>query len=197
MKENKTTYFFVRHGQTDWNVQGKIQGHTDISLNDRGRQQAAALKRLLRDIHFSACFSSDLQRAAETASIVVEGRFLEIVKEDTLRERHYGDFQGKLSEEYEASTVEQRASIESNESLRKRIETFLADKAQHPIEHQGNILIVTHGGFMFGVLALVLNLPFDLENDVVIDNTAYVQMYFSGSKWVIEKTEGITLPKAQ
>jgi broad specificity phosphatase PhoE len=190
--DKKTTYFFVRHGQTDWNVQGKIQGHTDIPLNDTGRQQAAQLKKMLEDTHFSACFSSDLQRASETASIVVEDRPIEIVKETRLRERHYGDFQGKSSKEYEASTVEQRVSLEQKEDLRKRIEAFLVDKSQQ-IEHPGNVLIVTHGGFISSVLAIILNIPFDTKKDIGIDNAAYVQMYFSGSEWVVEKTVGITL----
>ncbi len=88
MLSKKTTYFFVRHGQTDWNLQGKIQGHTDIPLNDTGREQAKSLKKILEGTPFSACFASDLQRAVETASIVVEGRSLDVVKEKLLRESH-------------------------------------------------------------------------------------------------------------
>ncbi len=192
--DKKTTYFFVRHGQTDWNVQGKLQGHTDIPLNETGRQQAAALKNLLREINFSACFSSDLQRASETAAIVVSECPLEIVKESRLRDRNYGDFEGKSFKDFEDVMLEQCASVENRGEVRKRIEAFLVDKAEQK-QHQGNVLIVTHGGFMSSVLALVLNLPFENKAAIGIGNAAYVQMYFSGSEWVVEKTVGITLPE--
>ncbi len=177
-------------------MQGRLQGHSDIPLNETGRQQAAALKELLQDTHFSACFSSDLQRAAETASIVVEGRSLAIAKESRLRDRNYGNFEGKAFKEFEAILLDQCVSVENREDVRKRIEEFLVDKAEQT-QHQGNIFIVTHGGFMSSVLALVLNLPFENKAAIGIGNTAYVQMYFSGSEWVVEKTVGITLPETK
>ena len=204
MKENelidkKTTYFFVRHGQTDWNVQGKVQGHTDIPLNEIGKQQARVLKKMLEETHFSACISSDMQRAVETASIVIEEYSLDVVKDSTLRTTHYGAFEGASWEEFNKMTPEQRAFIEQEQD--ERIKKFLIDKAQDV--SQGNTLVVTHGSVMCRLLIIVLNLPvacaggvgIDNAGGISIENTAYVQMYFSGSEWVIEKTEGITLPE--
>ena len=210
MKDNKTevgapfdrtTYFFVRHGQTDWNVQGKVQGHTDIPLNDIGKQQARTLKKMLDEIRFSACISSDMQRAVETASIVVENYSFDVSKDSTLRTTHYGVFEGASWEEFNKMTPEQRAFIEQEQD--ERIKKFLTDKAQNASEK--NVLVVTHGSVMCRLLIVVLNLHvasaggigIDNAGGIRIDNTAYVQMYFSGSKWIVEKMVGITLPEVQ
>src|SRR5271167_231879 len=72
--EEAALFYIVRHGQTDWNVEKRIQGCTDIPLNDRGREQAFELGKKLKDVDFAFCFSSDLQRAAETARIILSER---------------------------------------------------------------------------------------------------------------------------
>src|SRR5690348_12216267 len=68
--EDAAMLYIVRHGQTDWNVERRIQGNSDIPLNEVGRAQAAELKEKLKDIEFAFYFSSDLQRAVETARLV-------------------------------------------------------------------------------------------------------------------------------
>lgn len=186
-----TTYFFVRHGQTDWNVQGKMQGHTDIPLNDTGRNQAVALKKGLAEIAFSACLSSDLQRASETASIVISGSSLDVVQDEKLREFNHGDFEGKSWQEFqEAFSHEEHAALEHKKRL--HVQSFLSQLSQE--DFSGNVLVVTHGGFIASMLAVVLELSFVEAVDLTIENTAFVQMYFSGSKWVVEKTEGVQVP---
>ncbi|HEX7954762.1 MAG TPA: histidine phosphatase family protein, partial [Burkholderiales bacterium] len=84
----------VRHGETDWNVEGRIQGHQDIALNELGLAQADAVGRRLRDERFVVIYSSDLVRAYRTATPVVARPETDIVREPRLRERHLGVLQG-------------------------------------------------------------------------------------------------------
>jgi len=88
--------FFVRHGQTDWNVERKIQGQVDIELNDEGRKQAAQMRDELADMHFDAIFVSPLARARETAEIIAEPHeSTPVVIADELAERNFGEYEGK------------------------------------------------------------------------------------------------------
>jgi probable phosphoglycerate mutase len=91
-----------RHGQTDWNAQGRIQGHLDVPLNDLGRRQASRLTQPLRRLGAQAVLSSDLSRASETARIAVEPLGLDVKTDQRLREIHLGRAQGKTREELEA-----------------------------------------------------------------------------------------------
>ena len=88
--------YWMRHGETDWNRIGKIQGCTDIPLNDRGREQAREAARLLRGTEFDAAWCSPLSRAQETARLVLEGRGLEPRVDARLREVNFGPNDGRL-----------------------------------------------------------------------------------------------------
>ena len=91
--------YIVRHGQTDWNKLGKIQGHTDIELNDLGEKQALSIKEKLKDVKFDKVFSSPLKRAFKTAQIIYDG---EIVSDNRLKERYNGELEGKTKSEIKA-----------------------------------------------------------------------------------------------
>ena len=86
--------YLVRHGQTDWNLEKKTQGHTDISLNDNGREQALRVSDLLRNYKIDKIYSSDLLRASETAEIINKCLNLNIILDNRLREINYGDLEG-------------------------------------------------------------------------------------------------------
>lgn len=189
----KTQFFFVRHGQTDANVQNLLQGQSDPQLNEQGKQEAEALQKKLADTSFSACFSSDLQRASETASIIIVGRPLEVVKDSRLRERSYGIFEMRPDKDYKEATQEELATVETKEALRKRIIDFLNYAAQS--SYADNVLIVSHGGFMRHTLTYMLDLSPDRTADIAIKNTAFFKAYFSGTAWVVEELDGITVPE--
>ncbi|XP_073226922.1 phosphoglycerate mutase-like protein 4 isoform X2 [Cicer arietinum] len=108
----------VRHGQTIWNAESKIQGHLDVELNEIGRQQARAVAdKLSRGPKISGIYSSDLQRAFETAQIIASkcGE-LEVVKDLDLRERHKGDLQGLCHHEIaKTNPISYKALISNNE----------------------------------------------------------------------------------
>ena len=91
-----TRLCLIRHGQTDWNIQGRIQGQTDIPLNETGRTQAYVLAKLLKNEEFAAIFSSDLDRAKETAAILAASFCLPVTVEPRLREVNQGEWEGQL-----------------------------------------------------------------------------------------------------
>ena len=89
----------IRHGETDWHVATRIQGHTDIALNERGRQQAARLAQALADEALHAVYTSDLQRARDTAAALAQACGAPLREDLGLRERHFGHFEGATFEE--------------------------------------------------------------------------------------------------
>lgn len=93
-----TTLYLVRHGETDWNRLGLLQGTTDVPLNAAGREQARALAEALREEEMDAAYSSPLSRALQTAEAVLEGRGVEIRVLPELRELCYGLWQGRGSQ---------------------------------------------------------------------------------------------------
>jgi broad specificity phosphatase PhoE len=95
MKNNFCTIYLVRHGRTDWNEKGLIQGHTNIALNQEGKIQAENLARELKHIKFDKVFSSDLARAKQTAEIIALEHKLSVETSKALRERNFGKYEGK------------------------------------------------------------------------------------------------------
>src|SRR3989339_1397072 len=95
LRNNYCHLYLVRHGETEWNVQKIIQGHKDIPLNQKGEKQARRLAKKLVKIKFGVVFSSDLLRAKRTAEIVVLEKKIAVKTTKTLRERHFGRFEGK------------------------------------------------------------------------------------------------------
>ncbi|MFZ2296123.1 MAG: histidine phosphatase family protein, partial [Polaromonas sp.] len=90
-----TRIIAIRHGETTWNVDTRIQGHLDIPLNATGRKQAARMALALKDDPIAAVYASDLTRAWETAQYLGRARGLDVTAEEGLRERGFGDFEGK------------------------------------------------------------------------------------------------------
>lgn len=138
--------YIIRHGQTDWNVEGRNQGRTDIELNETGIKQAEKTAEKLKGEKFDFVFSSPLKRAYKTAQIVSNNH---IITNSRLIERCNGDLEGKLKSEYEglvdfADPNESRYGIEPLPAFRKRIADFFDDILKKYPEK--NILIVTHAG---------------------------------------------------
>src|SRR5512143_229699 len=95
----RTRICIIRHGETDWNVERRIQGHTDIPLNETGRAQALAMAFNAAHQRFDASYSSDLSRARETAQALAQREGHEVKLLPQLRERHFGLFQGMTAAE--------------------------------------------------------------------------------------------------
>lgn len=138
--------YFVRHGQTEWNRLGRMQGHIDIELNEEGKKQAQIVKEKLSGVKFDKVFSSPLKRAVETAQII-SGQ--DIVIDDRLIERFNGELEGKLKEEIEVypdfnDPNDTRFGIESLDVFRGRINNFLDEITKN--YKNKNILVTTHAG---------------------------------------------------
>jgi broad specificity phosphatase PhoE len=145
-----TTLLLVRHGETDWNAAGRLQGRTDRPLNDFGRRQAAALADRLADDGVAAIYTSDLARARETAEIVASRLELPVIADPALRERDWGTWEGLTPSERAAVAFEG----ETQEAHRERILGAVSRIAGlHSAER---VLLVTHGGSMRRVQAAVL-----------------------------------------
>lgn len=137
--------YIVRHGQTDYNINGRYGGRLDVPLNDKGIQEAYEVKEKLRDIKFDKIYSSPLQRAYLTAKII---RDKNIIIDDRIIERSNGELEGRLKSEIQEfpdfnDPNEIRYNIETITDFRTRIKNFLDDITSNNDE---NILIVTHAG---------------------------------------------------
>ncbi|MFZ4652414.1 MAG: histidine phosphatase family protein [Rubrivivax sp.] len=177
-----TQILAIRHGQTDWNAHGRIQGHLDIGLNDAGREQARRLGDALLGQDVAAVYSSDLQRARETAAEVSRATGAGVVLEPALRERAFGVFEGLTHTE-----IEQRWPEEVRR-WRQRDPAFAAQGGETLVEfharcvgaaqrlagaHRGEVIaLVAHGGVMDALYRAALRLPPDAPRTWALRNAS-------------------------
>lgn len=156
--QEPTRIIAIRHGETAWNVQGRIQGHLDVALNDTGLWQAREAARDLLDAAITCIYSSDLRRAMQTAQAIAQATAARVVAERRLRERSFGEYEGRTFAEVEleapthARLWRQRdpdyapAGGENLRALRERIASVVGELAARHAGEQ--IVIVSHGGVM-------------------------------------------------
>jgi broad specificity phosphatase PhoE len=167
----------VRHAETESNVGNVLQGHLDIPLTNRGLQQAERLAKRLQERHIDAVYSSDLLRARQTTEIIIGKRPLTVSYDVNLRERHYGEFQGRPVSELDKAF---RASGLLRESFRPdggenyhdveiRVTAFLDSILK---EHNDlTVLVVGHSGTNRIILRRLLQRPFAELLDFEQENT--------------------------
>lgn len=150
MAQNVTRVALIRHGMTDWNIAGKLQGRTDIPLNDVGRRQAEQVAVALQTEPWDALYTSPLARAYETAEII--GGILQLRPQMVadLTERNFGHLEGLTRDELNRSYPDRArnvpAGVESPEDLRARAENCLSALAgTHP---GGGIVVISHGAWI-------------------------------------------------
>lgn len=163
--------YITRHGQTDWNCKHKMQGQTDIPLNNRGREMAEQAYEEYKELHLDICYCSPLVRAKETAEIILRNRNIPIIIDERLIEMGFGEYEGlensfsipdcpinavfQQPEKYTASV----GGAESFEELFARTGEFL-DNVIYPQLQQGkDILIVGHGVMNASIVAQIKGLP--------------------------------------
>jgi broad specificity phosphatase PhoE len=139
-----TTLFLARHGETDWNRELRIQGSSDIELNDLGRAQARALAQELEHVELDAIYASDLSRARATAEVVAASHGLAVRFDPRLRERSFGSWEGLTREDIAVLPEGSRHDGETDDEVRERVvEAVQAIADEHPGE---TVLVVSHGG---------------------------------------------------
>jgi probable phosphoglycerate mutase len=147
-----TTLLLARHGQTDWNRDGRFQGHADPPLNAQGREQARALANELEKEPLTAVYSSDLRRAYETARFVAVRKGLEVRVDPQLRERDVGHWSGLTRAEIEERFPEElrlwhEGAVACGETREALAERVVAAARRIAAAHSGErVLVVTHGG---------------------------------------------------
>ena len=163
--------YIMRHGRTDWNERHKLQGRTDIPLNEEGRRMAEAAGEEYRDIPLDLCFCSPLVRAWETAEIVLRGRDIPIRTDDRLREMSFGSYEGTensfsipdcpvnvIFQRPEAYT-ESVGGAETFEELFAWTGDFLREVIDPLMEQGKNVLIVGHGAMNLSIISRVRGIP--------------------------------------
>ena len=184
----------VRHGETAWNAERRVQGQLDVPLNATGLAQAEAIARALAREKFDAIYSSDLARALQTAQPVAVRLGLDIIQEKDLRERHYGIFQKHTYAEVKVLFAEDYARfLERDPEFDFRTGESLRDFAKRSvaviqkIANKGNnIAIFTHGGVLDEVYRFIHRLPVDAPRDFSIPNCGINRIEAGAEPWRIE-----------
>jgi probable phosphoglycerate mutase len=158
LSDDVTRIVAIRHGETAWNVETRIQGQLDVGLNDRGRWQAQRLSQALAEERLDAIFASDLQRARDTARAIAEATGLPLRSDEALRERGFGEFEGltyaEIDERFPESARRWRQrdadfAPPGGESLvvfqARAVAALTAIARRHRGRH---VAIVTHGGVL-------------------------------------------------
>lgn len=158
-------FYLVRHGQTDWNAQEKVQGVTDIPLNETGLAQAAHARELMKDLPIDIIFSSPLVRAYKTAEIINEYHHVPIVPDARLKERNYGCFEAVHYNEYPGVEFWDYAQNKRYEGAETVLEVFqrvysLLDEIRRA--HPGKcVMLAMHGGAARAVYCYFNGFPKD------------------------------------
>jgi 2,3-bisphosphoglycerate-dependent phosphoglycerate mutase len=190
-----TRILLVRHGETDWNAMGRIQGHSDTPLNGAGREQAQRTARRLTREPVRALYASDLARALETATVIGHALGLTVVTSPRLRERLYGAWEGLTAAEiqthYPQQFAEWRARTtdfappqgESRSQLLARARAELQGIAGR---HVGEVVVVvTHGGFCYVLINHILGSVDGDQREFTFGNASIHTLEVTADRWSV------------
>ena len=210
-EKNFCTLYLVRHGETGWNKTGIVMGQSDSPLTKVGVEQVKTTAQELKGVHFDAIFSSDLHRAYRTAEIIKLERELVIQTSKALRERTFGSWEGKLSEDYrknfqhlfekikELSEEEQKKfrfadDIENDEQVISRFITQLREiSVAYPNK---TVLVVTHGGC---IRTFLMHIGYVKYGELPVDsfsNAGYAKITSDGVDFFVKEIRGIKNQKS-
>jgi probable phosphoglycerate mutase len=180
MTEALTRIVAIRHGETSWNVDARIQGQLDVGLNDTGRWQALRLAQALADERLDAIYSSDLGRAWQTAQALAQQAGVMLRADARLRERGFGIFEGLTFAEIEQRFAPQAQRWRARDASfgpdgGETLQTFVARAvdavASIASRHRGeHIAVVTHGGVLDALYRAASRIPIDAPRTWQIGN---------------------------
>jgi len=204
---NFCTLYLVRHGETEWNKNGIIQGQSDSPMTKEGLKQVEQTAQELKNIHFDAIFSSDLHRAQKTAKTIKMERQLAIQTSKALRERTFGHYEGTSGEKYrknfqhlfdkvkQLSDEDHKAfkfdqDIESDEEI---IARFIIQIREIAVAYPNKtVLVVTHGGCIRTFLMHLGYVKYsELPVGPFLKNAGYVRLLCDGVDFFIKEVKGI------
>lgn len=173
----------VRHGETDWNRIGKLQGHTDIELNTTGITQANACADFLLQSNYELVITSPLKRAKKTATIIAERNSLPIIEMPIFKERNYGAAEGLTPEERAVKFPDLNyPNLESREALTNRV--MLGLEQIHLQQKATKIIVVAHGAVINSILAAISHNEIG-TGKTKLANACLSLIRFSENKWQI------------
>ena len=183
--------YLIRHGQTQYNVDGRVQGWLDVPLNEQGHEQARRLALRLGTEPIDVVFTSPLSRAADTARAVAQRSNLRIVFDDRLREYNMGDWTGKTGDEIAASSAELGLDDplipipggESAMDMRNRVSAFVKELAQRHSKTLSRVVVVSHGGTLGAVIGSMLALPVLRRHPFTFGNGSITEVVWHSSGW--------------
>ncbi|WP_042147777.1 histidine phosphatase family protein [Paucisalibacillus sp. EB02] len=179
-----TTIYLVRHGETDWNAERRMQGQTDIPLNAKGVRQAEACGSALNPKDYDIVISSQLLRAKKTAEIINSFLELPFVVMKDFAERSFGDAEGLTYDERNQLYPDRNyPNQEVLEDFSERIMTGLEQVHQNYLGKR--ILLVAHGAVIFRILSIITEGKLDLE-DMKIENTSISTITRNKQEWIIQ-----------
>jgi probable phosphoglycerate mutase len=191
-----TRLCIVRHGETAWNAEHRVQGQLDIPLNDLGLRQAEAVGKLLAAERFDVIYASDLTRTRQTAAPTAARLAMEVRLERGLRERHYGMFERLTYAEVKVKHAAEYARFAardpdfdfgSGESLTAFTARCLETLARIAGAHEGaHLLVFTHGGVLDELYRHVKGVPVQAVRDFGIPNCGINRVEFSLARWQIQ-----------
>lgn len=167
--------YIIRHGQTEWNKEKKLQGRSDIPLNELGRRLAEETAKGMSEIPFAAAFTSPLQRAKETAEIIIGKRNVPVIEDDRIIEMSFGEYEGCSYSEKHFEVPDQTfmnffrkpeeyktpPNGESFEDVKIRAASFLKELSENESYQDSIVLISTHGAALCGLLSVIKNAPIE------------------------------------
>ena len=179
--------YIIRHGKTDWNLRHKLQGKTDIPLNEEGRQMARKAGEEYRNVHFDVCYVSPLNRAQETAKLLLEGRDVPVITDERLSEMGFGIYEGVESVFNKPECPVRELffnpagyiapnGAESLEKLYERTGSFLKEIAFPLVKEGKDVLIVGHGAMNSAIFCQVMNKPVDKLWEVGMENCKLIKL---------------------
>jgi probable phosphoglycerate mutase len=190
-----TRLCIVRHGETAWNAEHRVQGQLDIPLNAVGLKQAEAVGKALKGESFDVLYSSDLIRTQQTAAPAASLLSKKVVLDRDLRERHYGMFERLTYAEVKVKHTAEYArfaardpdfNFGSGESLRTFTARSLAVLSRIASAHEGqHVLVFTHGGVLDELYRHIQALPVSSVRDFGIPNCGLNRVEFALTKWQI------------
>lgn len=175
----------TRHGQTNWNIEGKIQGSVDNLLNDEGINQAERAREIIKNTKIDLIICSTLTRAKQTAEILNKDRDIRIMYDSRIAERNYGEYEGRktsevnIAEFFEYYKNKPCRNGESIQDLFNRIFGFLDDLKQN-YNNYNRILLVSHGDVSRAINCYFNGIPEDGNvQNLMINNCEFVEYEFN------------------
>jgi 2,3-bisphosphoglycerate-dependent phosphoglycerate mutase len=191
-----TRFVLLRHGETRWNLESRIQGHHDSELTAAGLAQAEALAERMSQERFDLLVASDLGRAMQTAGVISRRTGAPIVPDPRLRERHFGVCQGLTYGELDHQYPDLFSSVrevdpdfvvpggETRRQFHDRVrDAFVSLAREHP---GARLAVVSHGGVLAMLYRVIHGIPLGTPHPIPIRNASYNAVAFDGAAWRVE-----------